>query len=638
MKSFLICLPLGAGLLLAGCDGPAARAADEAPPLSLAPWPAGAELAAETLEFLPSADDLRLAAGRDGLAVLDPAGGVRGTMAGRYALLDSRPAAGGFAVATQDVERQQATVVTLAPDAGAWRFGAPVLLPARAFAVEGLCLYRDGGGNLSLFLVGDEGRGEQWLVGGPDDLLPAPRLIRRLSLPPAATACRTDDAGGLLYVNEEDLGLWVQGADGDAAADRRVVDLRQPHGTLAGGVRALAPVPGGLLALDAEAGRLRRYAAGGTLPPIGLAGLKAPDGLAARVGAQGIDILLRDEATGRFHQGRLDWSPAAPAAPPRLPVIAAERQTEPMSRQGDAADDPAIWLNPEAPERSLVLGTNKKQGLVVYDLDGRVVQDLPVGRLNNVDVRAGFALGTALVDIAVASNRDRNTIDVFAIDRASGTLRPAGAIETGLAAIYGICLFQAPDGPLYAFANDKDGSFLQYRLAGDGERVTGTLLRRFEVASQPEGCVADDRHQRLFLGEEDVGVWSVDARPEGAATLAPVAAVGDLLVADVEGLALYPGAGGGYLLVSSQGNDSYAVFDALPPHRPRGAFRIGINAAAGIDGASETDGIEVTAAPLGGVFGQGLLVVQDGRKRMPESSQNFKLVPWSRVAETLALD
>ena len=47
-----------------------------------------------------------------------------------------------------------------------------------------------------------------------------------------------------------------------------------------------------------------------------------------------------------------------------------------------------------------MLGTNKQQGLEVYDLQGKRVQHLPVGRLNNVDVRPGFTLGARTVDLA----------------------------------------------------------------------------------------------------------------------------------------------------------------------------------------------------------------------------------------------
>ena len=41
------------------------------------------------------------------------------------------------------------------------------------------------------------------------------------------------------------------------------------------------------------------------------------------------------------------------------------------------------------PERSLVVATDKRSGLLVYDLAGRQVQYLPVGNLNNVDLRTG---------------------------------------------------------------------------------------------------------------------------------------------------------------------------------------------------------------------------------------------------------
>ncbi|WP_123483076.1 phytase, partial [Pseudomonas protegens] len=131
----------------------------------------------------------------------------------------------------------------------------------------------------------------------------------------------------------------------------------------------------------------------------------------------------------------------------------------------------------------------------------------------------------------------------------------------------------------------------------------------------------------LFLGEEDVGVWAVDARPEQPPTLHSVIKVGGLLQAAVQGLALYQSNARAYLVISSQGNDSSLVLDAEPPFASHGAFRVSLNARAGIDGASETDGLEVTSANLGGPWSQGLLGAQDGRKRMPEQTQNFKFVP-----------
>lgn len=150
--------------------------------------------------------------------------------------------------------------------------------------------------------------------------------------------------------------------------------------------------------------------------------------------------------------------------------------------------------------------------------------------------------------------------------------------------------------------------------------------------------MADDRNQRLFIGEEDLAVWALDARGDGPTRLDNVIGVGGLVKDDIEGLALYHGKGGDYLVISSQGNDSYVVVDAKPPYRVRGSFQVSLDAQRGIDGASETDGLDVTSANLGGPWAKGLLVVQDGRKRMPEGNQNYKYVPWAAVAEALGLE
>jgi 3-phytase len=104
------------------------------------------------------------------------------------------------------------------------------------------------------------------------------------------------------------------------------------------------------------------------------------------------------------------------------------------------------------------------------------------------------------------------------------------------------------------------------------------------------------------------------------------------VVADVEGVSIYHGETK-YLVVSSQGNDSYAVYDA-DAFRFKGRFRIEANAT--IDGSQETDGLTVSSAYLGEDFPDGLLVVQDGFNGT-NTPQNFKLVSWRDVAETLGL-
>ena len=69
-----------------------------------------------------------------------------------------------------------------------------------------------------------------------------------------------------------------------------------------------------------------------------------------------------------------------------------------------------------------------------------------------------------------------------------------------------------------------------------------------------------------------------------------------------------------------------------------GNFHVVTNELLGIDGSSETEGIDVTSANLGDAFPNGLFVAQDGRNISPDERQNFKLVPWERIAEAMGLE
>ncbi|WP_044344835.1 phytase [Pseudomonas meliae] len=623
----------------------AAEAAHASPPmdLNLTRWAENASFKAQSASFLPGSDGTRrLAASvKAGLLLLDEQGRELAKMPGSFQGLDSRTTGSSVLIATLDNARQQAMLTQLDPTGAHW--SKPVYLPARDYSVAGLCLYRDDASNLFVFLVGEEGKGEQWLIGADNRLNDEPRLVRNLPLPPKAEFCQVDDAAHRLFVNEQNIGWWAYSAHPEAEVARQPVALREPFGDLKQAAGAMAIVPGGLLALDPKGKALHLYQQQDSLESwtpvadLSLMSLKKPEGLSVRESKNSLQVLVNDNDGERLYQGELSWSPKPVNNAKPLPTVMAASQSQPVGRQGDAADDPAIWVHPKNPALSRVLGTNKKQGLLAYDLTGKQLQELPVGRLNNVDLRPGFMLGKKTVDLAVASNRDHNSLSLFSIDRTSGVIREAGEIPTPLAEIYGVCLFKPASGELYAFANGKDGSFLQYRLSASDGKAKGELVRRFKVDTQPEGCVADDQRQRLFLGEEDVGVWEVDARADQPATLSSVIKVGEAVHADVEGLALYQSDKHDYLVISSQGNDSYVVVDAEPPYALRGAFRVGLNANAGIDGTSETDGIEVTSMNLGAPWSKGMLVVQDGRKRMPEQAQNFKFVPWAEVMKTLKL-
>jgi 3-phytase len=585
--------------------------------------------------FWPGAERLQ-SSKKQGLFVLDRHGATLSQLPGTFASIDHRVGQRDLLVAALDVDRQQAMLVNLANQ----RWGEPVYLPRPDYKIDGLCLYRDAASNAFIFLVGEEGIGEQWLVAQNEVPLTTPKRVRGMSLPPASEHCQVDDLAERLYVNEEGVGLWAYAAHAEADLVREPVGLVQPFGDIGKALAGMAVVPGGVLALDPESNTLHRYQRGEdgwqAQPVLTLGKLNEPEGLSVRAVAGGLGLLVRDD-DGLQH-GQLAWQAQAPEPQAALPILPVQVQTDPVPSLGDAADDPAIWVHPSDPHKSRVFGTDKQGGLLAYDLAGKQLQDLRVGRLNNVDVRAGFDLNGQLVDLAVASNRDQNSLQLFVIDRSSGELRNLGQLPTSLEDIYGLCMFKDAAGAIYAIPNAKDGTFLQYRLSADAGRIKGELVRQFKVESQPEACVADDRNQRLFVGEEDVAVWTLDARADAPTRLEQVITSGNVVHDDIEGLAIYQGATRNYLVISSQGNDSYVVLDATAPYAVRGAFRIGLNAQQGIDGASETDGLDVTSANLGGIWNAGMLVVQDGRKRMPEDRQNYKYLPWTAVAKALSLE
>jgi len=312
--------------------------------------------------------------------------------------------------------------------------------------------------------------------------------------------------------------------------------------------------------------------------------------------------------------------------------ITAVVETEPVPHADDAADDPAIWVNPEDPARSTVIGTDKDGGLAVYDLDGQELQYLPDGLMNNVDLRDGFPLGDEEVTLVTAGDRSDDTIAAYRVDPQNGRLVDVGdGTEVGIST-YGSCMYRSPaTNRFYYFVNSEQGQIQQWELRGRRDGSVGALLvRELSVDTQPEGCVADDDLGRLYVGEEAQGIWSFGAEPDDSTDGERVDTTGPdgHLTADVEGLAIAAGTdGAGYLVASSQGSGSYVLYERGGDNAFVGEFAIG--AGDGIDGTSDTDGIEVSTAALGPQFPDGLLVVQDGDNE--GQNQNYKLVDWGDV-------
>jgi 3-phytase len=326
---------------------------------------------------------------------------------------------------------------------------------------------------------------------------------------------------------------------------------------------------------------------------------------------------------------------APPAVVPtvRTASVTADAETVAVKTSDDAADDPAIWRNAANPAASLIVGTDKKAGLYVYDLSGQVRDFRDAGRVNNVDL-----VETPAGVIVAASDRSDKTqahIALFRLNTATARLEPLGRVPAGAGEAYGMCLWATPHvaggGALTAFIVIKDGTIRQIEL--DAATATGRIVRTMKLATQSEGCVVDPRTARLYVAEEDVGIWRFDARPQASPVPVKLAAAdGKRLVADVEGLAIATQGGGhgGWLVASSQGDNAYTLY-ALADERFAGRFRI---AEGRLGSTQETDGIAVMTGDFGPSFPGGLMVAQDGENA---PAQNFKLVSWGKIKAALKL-
>jgi 3-phytase len=311
----------------------------------------------------------------------------------------------------------------------------------------------------------------------------------------------------------------------------------------------------------------------------------------------------------------------------RIVDVPPSAETGPVPSRADAADDAAIWINPDDAAASLIVATDKQSGLLVYGLDGSQRQYLPLGYTNNVDLRTG-SWGESGSSLVAASSRFPSELLLLTLNHHSGRLQLRERHKVNLRQPYGICLYQDANRQPYVFLNSKEGTLVQYSVDPDYGIAE---LRRAKIKTQPEGCVADDETGVLYIGEEGRGIWRMSANPEDPAQFELFDGIASgHLVPDVEGLALYDGPRK-LLIASSQGNSSFALYDVATSDF-LASFRIA--GAKLVDDVSDSDGVAASSVGLPG-YPDGILVVQDDRNTRPKANQNFKIVSWSDVLRTI---
>ena len=301
--------------------------------------------------------------------------------------------------------------------------------------------------------------------------------------------------------------------------------------------------------------------------------------------------------------------------------------------EGPDSDDAAVYVNANDAGSSVVFTTHKNGGLRVYDLEGTELQRIePEGiRYNNVDVLYDVGENRIKFDLAIASDRENDTLAIFRVNRQTGEVTevtspdiPASifGVDDGEQTAYGLATYQSPvDGKSYVYVTQGDGSKIaQLELVQDRGFFTYELVRTLELPVaegddaedyQSEGIVIDRETGIGYVAvEEELGLLSFDAEANGSddfEIIAPIDA--DFFEPDLEGVAIHYGENGeGLIVVSSQGDSTYAAFDRIS-YEYRGSFAI--RGGEEIDGTEETDGIEILSTGLPG-FENGIFIAHDG--------------------------
>ncbi|MGW2559777.1 phytase [Streptomyces sp. NPDC001514] len=322
------------------------------------------------------------------------------------------------------------------------------------------------------------------------------------------------------------------------------------------------------------------------------------------------------------------------------------------------------------------------------------------GRFNNVDLVNGLKVAGKRADLAVVTDRGTDRLRVYRIapgrsgaplteitDPSAPPVFSADQDEINeQTTAYGLATWTDPaSGRAYALASrrNRTGIALLELIPTPAGTVTYRKLRTVELPSafrlpngtswtpcaepgelpQIEGMVVDPANGTLYAGQEDVGIWRMRADLTGTPKLldkvreygvpgtydeqteectpgADPGYGGKRLSADVEGLTLLTERDGdGYLLASSQGDNTFALYDReiSDANEYEGGFRVAA-ATASLDGSEECDGAAVLNAPLGRRYPHGLLVVQDGHDTPGDGEREatgFKFVDLGDVMDSV---
>ncbi len=286
-------------------------------------------------------------------------------------------------------------------------------------------------------------------------------------------------------------------------------------------------------------------------------------------------------------------------------------------------DDPAIWIHPMDPSKSIVFGTDKDTNGAIYafDLHGKVIKDKVIHNIkypNNIDLEYDFKLNDSVTtDVIVFTERERNRIRLFSVPNMK-PLDNGGfpvfedEIDLEFRRPMGIALYKNPENQMISAivsrkVGPKENYLYQYKFISDSLGVTSELIRKFGKFSgekEIEAIAVDDELGFVYYSDEGAGIRKYYADPgKGNEELAFFG--GEYFKDDIEGIAIAVKPNEeGVLIVSDQQKGQFNIFS-----RKENKFIKAVNL-----GTLKTDGCDVVTTPLNAMFKNGLFVAMNEKK------------------------
>ena len=306
------------------------------------------------------------------------------------------------------------------------------------------------------------------------------------------------------------------------------------------------------------------------------------------------------------------------------------------------SDDPAIWIHPESPEKSLILGTDKTEGsgaLYVFDIYGKEIPEKRIDSLdrpNNVAIATNIFLSGSRTDIAFVTERMKGQLRAYSVPDMKPVDGGGLAVfedENPFTEVMGVATYRKSAGEQFVIvsrkaAPDSTRYLHQYKIEESGGVLSLKLVRKFgmfEGSTEIEAIAVDDELGYVYYSDEGFGIRKYYADPEKGNEELAVFGRHDF-TEDREGIAIYStGEKTGYLLISDQQGHNVNVYKregtAGDPHQHTLLAQIKVQ-------ARDTDGLEVYAGRLSEEFPKGILVMMSDNK-------TFELYNWQDIEKKI---